>query len=121
MSGDDQKSRLKIAARGAVQGVGFRPFAHRLAAELRLAGWVSNSSQGVFIEVEGPRARLEQFLARLQTEKPPRSFIESLECRWLDGTGLSGFEIRPSETAGGKTAIIMPDLATCPGLPARDF
>jgi hydrogenase maturation protein HypF len=106
--------RLKIAARGAVQGVGFRPFAHRLAAELRLAGWVSNSSQGVFIEVEGPRARLEEFLARLQTEKPPRSFIESLECRWLDGTGLTGFEIRPSETGGGRTAIIMPDLATCP-------
>ena len=114
MSGDEQISRLKIAARGAVQGVGFRPFAHRLAAELRLAGWVGNSSQGILIEVEGPRPRLEEFLARLQSEKPPRSFIESLECRWLDGTGQTGFEIRASETGGGRTAIIMPDLATCP-------
>jgi len=114
LSGDEQISRLKIAARGAVQGVGFRPFAHRLAAELRLAGWVGNSSQGVLIEVEGPRPRLEEFLARLQSEKPPRSFIENLECRWLDGTGLTGFEIRASETGGGRTAIIMPDLATCP-------
>ena len=107
-------ARLKIAVRGAVQGVGFRPFVHRLATELGLAGWVNNSSQGVFIEAEGPRAGLEQFLLRLQAEKPPRSFIQSLESRWLDATGCAGFEIRPSDTGGGKTAIIMPDLATCP-------
>ena len=107
-------TRLKIAVRGAVQGVGFRPFVHRLAAELGLAGWVNNSSQGVFIEAEGPRASLDQFLLRLQTEKPPRSFIQSLESWWLDAAGYAGFEIRPSETGGGKTAIIMPDLATCP-------
>jgi hydrogenase maturation protein HypF len=107
-------TRLKIAVRGAVQGVGFRPFVHRLAVELGLAGWVNNSSQGVFIEAEGPRASLEQFLLRLHTEKPPRSFIQSLESWWLDAAGYAGFEIRPSETSGGRTAIIMPDLATCP-------
>jgi hydrogenase maturation protein HypF len=107
-------TRLKIAVRGAVQGVGFRPFVHRLATELGLAGWVNNSSQGVFIEAEGPRASLDQFLLRLRTEKPPRSFIESLESWWLDAAGYAGFEIRPSETGGGRTAIIMPDLATCP-------
>ena len=45
--------RLKIIVRGAVQGVGFRPFVYRLATELKLNGWVSNSGQGVFIEVEG--------------------------------------------------------------------
>ncbi|MGA2556542.1 MAG: carbamoyltransferase HypF [Verrucomicrobiota bacterium] len=113
MSGNAQTARLKIALRGAVQGVGFRPFVHRLAVELGLAGWVNNSSQGVFIEVEGPRASLEQFLARLPSEKPPRSFIQSLESWWLDAAGCAGFEIRPSQTAGGKTALIMPDLATC--------
>jgi len=105
MSGSVQTTRLKIAVRGAVQGVGFRPFVHRLAAGLRLAGWVNNSSQGVFIEAEGPRPSLEQFLARLQTEKPPRSFIQSLECWWLDATGCAGFEIRPSEAGGDKTAV----------------
>ncbi len=106
--------RLKIAARGAVQGVGFRPFVHRLAAELALAGWVNNSSQGVFIEAEGPRAVLEQFLRRIETDKPPGCFIQSLESWWLDAAGYAGFQIRPSETGGAKTAIIMPDLATCP-------
>jgi hydrogenase maturation protein HypF len=105
---------LKITLRGAVQGVGFRPFVHRLATELGLAGWVNNSSQGVFIEAEGSRAALEQLLARLQTDKPPRSFIQSLESWWLDATGCAGFAIRPSEIGGAKTALIMPDLATCP-------
>src|ERR1017187_1540449 len=108
------KTRLKLAVRGAVQGVGFRPFVFRLAEELKLAGWVNNSPQGVFIEAEGPRAALEKFLLRLEAEKPVRSFIQSLEPSWLDATGFKDFEIRASETNGGKTALVMPDIATCP-------
>ena len=109
-----QRARLKLAVRGAVQGVGFRPFVHRLATELGLNGWVNNSPQGVFIEAEGPRAELEKFLLRLETEKPPRSFIQSLEASWLDSAGYTAFEIRPSETGGNKTALVLPDIATCP-------
>jgi hydrogenase maturation protein HypF len=109
-----QRTRLKLTVRGAVQGVGFRPFVFRLATELGLAGWVNNSPQGVFIEAEGPRAELEKFLLRLETEKPPRSFIQSLEASWLDATGYTAFEIRPSETGGNKTALVLPDIATCP-------
>ena len=45
--------RLRVTIRGAVQGVGFRPFVYRLATNLGLAGWVSNTAQGLFIEVEG--------------------------------------------------------------------
>ena len=109
-----QRARLKLTVRGAVQGVGFRPFVFRLAAELGLAGWVNNSSQGVFIEVEGSHPALEQFLLRLEQEKPPRSFIQSLEASWLDAIGFKNFEIRPSETGGNKTALVLPDIATCP-------
>ncbi len=107
-------TRLKIAVRGAVQGVGFRPFVFRLAHELKLTGWVNNSLQGVFLEVEGPRAVLEKFLLRLESEKPPRSFIQSLEASWLDTVGFKDFEIRPSEAGGSKTALVLPDIATCP-------
>ena len=89
-----QCTRLKLSVRGAVQGVGFRPFVFRLATELKLAGWVNNSPQGVFIEVEGPRAALEKFLLRLDAEKPVRSFIQSLESSWLDAIGYNNFEIR---------------------------
>jgi len=114
-------ARLKIIARGAVQGVGFRPFIYRLATEAGLAGWVNNSAQGVFIEVEGPRAALETFLLRLEAGKPPRSSIQSLEASWLDPVGFAGFEIRPSEAGGAKTALVLPDIATCPDCLADIF
>jgi hydrogenase maturation protein HypF len=106
--------RLKVAVRGAVQGVGFRPFIHRLAMEHRLAGWVCNSPQGVSIEAEGPRPELKKFLARLDTEKPPLSSIVNLEYSWLDAAGYRDFEIRASETSGDRSAIVLPDIATCP-------
>lgn len=107
-------ARLKTVVRGAVQGVGFRPFVFRLAIELGLNGWVNNSAEGVFLEVEGARANLESFLSRVLLEKPPRSFIQSLESSWLDPLGYTTFEIRPSLPGGVKTALILPDIATCP-------
>src|SRR6516162_858969 len=105
--------RLKVIVRGAVQGVGFRPFVFRLASELNLKGWVSNSSQGVFAELEGPRTALDAFSIRLRKERPPRAIIQSLESSFLDEIGYSGFEIKKSETAGDKSALILPDIATC--------
>jgi hydrogenase maturation protein HypF len=71
--GQFDPARLSIEIHGAVQGVGFRPFVYRLATELKLAGWVINDARGVFIEVEGPQAMVERFLARLPAETPPRS------------------------------------------------
>jgi hydrogenase maturation protein HypF len=106
--------RLRVVIRGAVQGVGFRPFVYRLATELGLSGWVNNSPQGVFIEVEGDRERLDSFLLRIEKEKPPRSFLQSLESSFLDPKGFAGFEIRKSDSVGEKTALVMPDIAVCP-------
>ena len=114
-------NRLKITVRGAVQGVGFRPFIYRLATGAGLAGWVNNSPQGVFIEVEGPRPALEAFLLRLEAERPPRSSIQSLEASWLDPVGYAGFSIRQSEAAGPRTALVLPDIATCPDCLAEIF
>jgi hydrogenase maturation protein HypF len=109
-----EKMRLKIVSHGAVQGVGFRPFVYRLATEMKLQGWISNSAQGVFIEVEGAKEVLDRFLLRLQKEIPPRAFIQSLEFSFLDPIGFKKFEIRESDTTGAKTTIILPDIATCP-------
>ncbi len=106
--------RLKVTIHGAVQGVGFRPFVYRLATESGLRGWVLNSSQGVFIEVEGKRPVLEEFLLRLEREKPPLAIIQSLEFSFLDPVGYPDFVIRHSEEAGEKTVLILPDIATCP-------
>ncbi len=105
--------RLRTIIRGAVQGVGFRPFVFRLATELGLKGWVINSAQGVFIEVEGPEEALRKFLERVERDKPAIAYIQSIEPSFLDAAGFTKFEIRQS-TGGEKTALILPDLATCP-------
>ncbi|MFH1566854.1 MAG: carbamoyltransferase HypF [Gemmatimonadota bacterium] len=106
-------TRLRLTVLGAVQGVGFRPFAYRLAHELGLAGWVQNTGQGVTAEVEGPPDQVDAFLLRLQRDLPPPAAILSLEPRYLDAAGLGPFEIRPSHTGGPPTALILPDIATC--------
>jgi hydrogenase maturation protein HypF len=105
--------RLRLEVRGAVQGVGFRPFVFRLAEELALPGWVLNDARGVFIEVDGPRRTLERFHERIMAECPPHALVQSVEAAWLPPAGFTAFEIRHSSEAGAKTALVLPDLATC--------
>src|SRR5690242_554996 len=57
--------RQRLLVQGAVQGVGFRPFIYRLAAEIGIHGWVSNSAQGVLIEAEAARPQLDTFLSQI--------------------------------------------------------
>ena len=104
---------LRLQIRGAVQGVGFRPFVYRLAREMALAGWVRNDSHGVEIEVEGGPDRLQSFAARLAAEKPAPAILQSITASWHDAAGHSGFAIHASATHAGKSAVVLPDLATC--------
>ena len=100
--------------RGAVQGVGFRPFVYRLATELGLAGWVLNDVRGVEVEVEGAAASLEEFRARLEAEAPPRAVVRSVSVSWHEPAGFRTFEIRRSTGGGGQKSVsVLPDLATC--------
>jgi hydrogenase maturation protein HypF len=108
-----ENRRLKVIVHGVVQGVGFRPFIYRLATQFELHGWVLNSSQGVFIEVEGMEENLNSFLLRLQREKPTRAIIQSMEFSFLDPVGYNSFEIRKSEEAGEKTVLVLSDIASC--------
>ncbi len=107
------KQRIDLKIQGIVQGVGFRPFVYQLATELGLTGWVKNSAEGVSIALEGDRTLLETFLLRLQSEKPSLALIQNLETFWGDVVGYDRFEIKTS-TGGEKTALILPDIATCP-------
>ncbi|MFH0794994.1 MAG: carbamoyltransferase HypF, partial [bacterium] len=111
---ENRLSLLRLVIHGAVQGVGFRPFVYRLAAELRLTGWICNTSQGVFIEVEGESDPLNSFLRRLDREKPPHATIHSIETSFLMPMGFSTFEIRKSDGSSEKRAVVLPDIATCP-------
>jgi hydrogenase maturation protein HypF len=111
--------RLRVILRGAVQGVGFRPFVYRLANEIGLTGWVLNSSGGLIIEVEGGRGRLDEFVKRLELERPGEAVVHSSETSFLKPAGFARFEIRTSDAGAGKTAGILPDLATCPACRAE--
>ena len=102
-----------MVIRGAVQGVGFRPFVFRLAKELALPGWVSNTAAGVFVEVEGDPERLREFQLRIERDKPAIASIQSLESSFLDPVGCSDFTIHES-SGGEKSVLVLPDIATCP-------
>ncbi len=60
------------------------------------------------------------FVERVEREKPVASFIQTLETSWQEPIGYKGFEIRAS-VDGAKTAIVLPDLATCPDCLAEIF
>lgn len=106
----DAVARLRLKLNGAVQGVGMRPFIHRLASDCRLAGFVHNGADGVTVEIEG--GRTAEFLARLRTEAPPLARIDTLAVEEVPPLGGTGFAIRDSE--GGRTVTrIVPDAATC--------
>ena len=105
--------RLRVTLRGAVQGVGFRPFVYRLATEMSLTGWVLNSSSGLVVEVEGVPEDLRRFEERLESERPTASVVNLHESEWLPRQGFTSFEIHHSETDSAKSVNVLPDLATC--------
>ncbi|MFW5772261.1 MAG: acylphosphatase, partial [Phototrophicaceae bacterium] len=113
--------RLRVSVRGLVQGVGFRPFVYRLAHELHLAGWVNNSTRGVTVEIEGTPPQLDAFLTRLQAERPPLARIDTLDVAVLDALNEIGFSIRHSDGDGQRTALVLPDVATCDDCRAEIF
>jgi len=103
-----------INIQGTVQGVGFRPFVYRLAHELNIKGWIINSSAGVEIEAEGDESNVENFLVLLKNEKPVNSIINDFKYVNSDIKNFTKFEIKESNNTSIKTALILPDLATCP-------
>ena len=107
---DHGSVRLRLRVRGAVQGVGFRPFAYGLATRLELSGFVRNGPDGVVLEIEGVRAG--EFLDRLRGAPPPLARIEAIEVERVAPLGAAGFAIAPSESGPVRTRIV-PDTAVC--------
>ncbi|MBN2412436.1 carbamoyltransferase HypF [candidate division KSB1 bacterium] len=105
--------RARILIRGAVQGVGFRPFIYRLAGSLNLTGWINNNTSGVVIEAEGDRESLSEFIQRIREEKPVRAIIDSLTTEYAECAGYRNFEIKKSDWSADKSAWILPDIGTC--------
>src|SRR5512143_491560 len=106
-------ARAQIVVKGIVQGVGFRPFVFNLAGSLDLRGYVTNTSEGVLIEIEGQR--LPEFVERLQTDAPPLARITDVAVTSLPYHGYIEFVIRRSmdSTADSQFTLISPDISVC--------
>jgi len=107
------KVRKGIDVFGIVQGVGFRPYVYRLATELQLDGFITNTAAGVAIEVEGLAERVDDFVVRLPRELPPLARVTGVALRELPANHEAGFRILPSRVGEKHRALISPDIAIC--------
>jgi len=105
--------RVQIIIKGIVQGVGFRPAVYNLAKSLDLKGYVTNTSEGVLVDIEG--ARVADFVQRIRSESPPLSKITDLTVTPLPHQGYTYFSIRAStDTAAGRPfTLVSPDVSMC--------
>ncbi len=113
--------RQRIRVNGVVQGVGFRPYVHRLATDLDLCGYVGNDSDGVFIEVQGDELTLHRFTELLVDEAPPLARIFGLESADVPLRHESGFRIVESHTLATPRTFVAPDVAVCADCLAEMF
>jgi len=106
--------RWHLRVTGQVQGVGFRPFVHRVATRLHLAGTVANDGIGVDIHIQGSADRLAQFVSRLSEDLPSLAQIDTLDIITEPPlTGDAIFTIAPSASATLPTTAVTADAALC--------
>jgi len=110
---EDTPRRRRVTVRGVVQGVGFRPYLYGLATELALAGHVTNTPEGVVVEVEGSASAVARFCDRIAAQAPPLARVESVHHREMAPDGGTAFTILTSRTDGPARTLVSPDSATC--------
>ena len=88
------RKRLHAVVSGMVQMVGFRAFAHRAAATLRVDGYVRNLPNGdVEVVAEGEETLLGVLVDRLR-EGPRAAEVTDVKVSWETPVGEpSGFRI----------------------------
>jgi acylphosphatase len=86
---------LRCVVRGRVQGVGFRWFVTRSAADLGVRGTVRNRADGaveMMLQADDP-ASVEEMVGRVR-KGPPGSRVEKLECEAMEeGFRYESFEV----------------------------
>ena len=115
------RAAARLSVRGLVQGVGFRPFVHRLALRHRLAGWVRNASGDVQIHVEGAPEDLSAFINKLRTEAPPLAQVDELLVESCPSSTLTVFTILESRAEAERRQPVSPDVALCDACEAELF
>ncbi len=104
----------RLVVEGRVQSVGFRPFVHRLAHRLGLAGWVRNDGGAVVLHVQGEDSALAAFRVALLEEAPPLARPRLKEDTEVPTEPRDGFAILPSTAEGPLDAHVPPDYFICP-------
>lgn len=106
--------RVLIHIHGIVQGVGFRPFIHKLVLHYALRGTIKNTSSGVELELEGEHEELERFIADLPEKAPKLAVIERMEYDFSpEFKGFGDFQILSSKTEAQRNTLISPDIGIC--------
>jgi hydrogenase maturation protein HypF len=103
----------RISVTGIVQGVGFRPFVHRLALANRVTGRVRNNGVGATIDIFGARDALERFCRQLVLDQPPAAKLTAVGWSPIALESCHSFEIGPSDPADERRVSIPADIATC--------
>ncbi len=88
--------RVRIVAKGIVQGVGYRYFALRLARDYGIVGWVRNREDGaVEAEAEGERGIVQSFLRDLRIG-PGGAEVAALDAEEIPSNPTDKrFDVRP--------------------------
>ena len=106
------KKRIRLSIYGVVQGVGFRPFVFNLAHKLELCGFVTNSGDGVIIEIEGGDKALQNFQKELRTSPPLLAKIVAIKERQLELKNEDSFCIQGSKVSKRST-LLSADISLC--------
>lgn len=113
--GRGMKEHVTIQIHGIVQGVGFRPFAHRLVGEYGLVGTIRNTSSGVELDLEGERGTLDAFTGALPERAPALALIEAIETAYGGALrGYTDFQILASRREEKRNTLLSPDVGICP-------
>lgn len=92
MSGPTRTVHVRIE--GRVQGVGYRLWAERKAAELGLVGWVRNRYDGSVEAVfQGPRATVDAMIEACR-RGPSAAAVTDVVARTEEAGSFAGFVVR---------------------------
>ncbi|MBQ8076238.1 MAG: carbamoyltransferase HypF [Oscillospiraceae bacterium] len=106
--------RALIKIHGIVQGVGFRPFIHRLVRDFGLKGTIKNTSSGVELELDGEKEILEKLVREIPHRAPALAVIEAIEAQYgLPCAGFESFTILASKQEAFRNTLISPDICIC--------
>lgn len=102
-----------IHIKGMVQGVGFRPFVHQLANEMNLCGYISNTKNGVHIEINGDENTAVVFCQNILQHPPENALITGHSISRTTTKSYINFSIIPDFSDEIPDLFLTPDISIC--------